>query len=248
MHVTGTMHHQATFILLLAIIMTGASCTKTGDFTADMKYDYYPLAGGHTNYYEVDSVKYNPLYDDGRDTFHWEIKEVLTDSFTTINGQAAYRFERYRRPRGSSNWKPPERGVVMRQNNRIEYQLNNLRLIPFIFPPETGVSWDGAAFIPENDTFDFYSDWENTFLAVDEGYDLEGSTYAETALVEDVDSENLLEYRFSESRYARDVGLIERTQYYLEFVGSVIPNEPWEEKATNGFIMHLRLTKSVPGG
>jgi hypothetical protein len=139
-------------------------------------------------------------------------------------------------------------GMVMRHNDRIEYQMNNLRLIPFVFPPQQGSSWNGAAFVPDNDTFEFYHDWQNTFLTVDESYELNGSHYAETALVEDVDSENLLEYFFSESRYARGVGLIERIQYNLKFVGSVIPNEPWEEKATNGFIVHLRLTSSKPGG
>ncbi len=234
---------KRSYLLILAALWAITSCTRISDFTLDPGYDYYPLDIGHTTVYEVDSVIYSPLLAGGRDTFHWEMKVVITDTFRDAEGRTVHLAEEYRRRKGASFWEGPERTMIVQTAQRIEYQANNIRLIPFVFPPVKGKSWNGAVFVPDNDTFDFYRNWNNVFLAVDEAYDMGANSFEKTAHILESDDENLLEYRYSEARYARDIGLIERIQYNLKFVGSVIPNEPWEEKATNGYIMHQRLIR-----
>ncbi len=220
-----------------------SSCTRMSDFQLDPGYDYYPLDIGHTLLYEVDSVIYSPLFAGGRDTFRWELKRVIADTFRDAEGRTAHLAEEYRRRKGASFWEGPVRTMLLRTPRHIEYQANNIRLIPFVFPPVKGANWDGAAFVPDNDTFAFYRNWNCIFLDVDVPYELGASTFDKTAHILESDEENLLEYFYSEARYARDIGLIERIQFNLKFVGSVIPNEPWEEKATNGYIMHQRLIR-----
>lgn len=231
-------------ILISVLALLGfTSCTRMSDFQLDFAYDYYPLEIGHTTVYEVDSIIYSPLLAGGRDTFYWERKVVIVDTLRDAEGRKSFLAEEYRRRKGNSFWEGPEMTLLIRASGRIEYQANNLRLIPFVFPPMKGKQWDGAVFIPDNDTFNFYRNWNNVFLAVDEPYELGSLSVAKSARVLETDDENLLEYHYSEARYARDIGLIERIQFNLKFVGSVIPNEPWEEKATNGYIMHQRLIR-----
>jgi len=230
-------------IVSLFALWAFTSCTRLSDFQLDRGYDYYPLEIGHTNVYEIDSIIYSPLLAGGRDTFRWEMKVVIADTFRDAEGRTVHLAEEYRRRKGASFWEGPELTMLVRTPQRLEYQANNIRLIPFVFPPVKGAQWDGAAFLPDNDTFAFYRHWNNVFLAVDEAYDLGSNSFAKTAHILESDDENLLEYHYSEARYARDIGLIERIQFNLKFVGSVIPNEPWEEKATNGYIMHQRLIR-----
>ncbi len=233
---------KSTFFILL-ISLALSSCTRISDFTLDPGYDYYPLKSGHTTVYEVDSVIYSPLLAGGKDTVRWELKTVIGDSFRDAEGRSAFFVDHYWRRRGEISWQRPKRGIVLNTGQRIEYQYNNIRLIPFVFPPQKGKSWSGTAFIPDNDTFEFYRNWKNTFLSVDEAFDLDNLHFEKSARVLEADDENLLEYRHSEARFAREVGLIERIQFNLRFVGSVIPNKPWEEKANNGYIMYQRLIR-----
>jgi len=231
-------------LFFLFILFALSSCTRLSDFSLDPGYDYYPLETGHTTVYEVDSVIYSPLLAGGRDTFRWELKTVIGDTFQDAEGRSAFFVDHYWRRKGEKSWQRPKRGIVLNTGQRIEYQYNNIRLIPFVFPPVKGESWEGTAFIPDNDTFAFYRDWKNTFLSVDEALDRDSMYFEQTAHVLEVEEENLLEYRHSEARFARGTGLVERIQFNLRFVGSVIPNLPWEEKANNGFIMHQRLIRS----
>ena len=228
-------------VLLIWLLVAFSACTKRITLNPQMDYNYFPLKQGHTLIYKVDSVKYSPLYTEGRDTFHWEMKEVITDSFTDGSGRKAWYFVQYTRKPGSTYWSSPREGVELIDGTHAERMLNNIRLIPLIFPPQVGAEWNGAAYIPADDTFRYYQNWNTSIKSVNEPYLLDGTKFDSTLLVQEVNDENLLEYRNAQAIYARNVGMIAHIEFNLEYIGSVIPDGSWEEKATNGFIVKTRL-------
>jgi hypothetical protein len=224
--------------ILLLLITLSLSCKKNNkDFNPSFKYNYFPLKVGGSVLYDVDTIKFSPLIPGGKDTFRWEIKETITDKFLDNEGREAYRFERYQRKDSSKPWILPRVGHRLIDGTRAESFENNLRFISLVFPPATGMKWQGNKFINLNDTLKYYRDWLYEYIYVDQPDNINGVSMDSTLLVKEIDDENLLEYRFSESVYGMDIGLVRQTRYNLKFVGSVIPDKPWEEKATHGFIV-----------
>jgi len=74
------------FLLILLL----PACKKN-TIQIDYKYSYFPLEIGHTLIYELDSILYSPLYINGRDTVHWELKEVVESKFIDVEGRDAFR-------------------------------------------------------------------------------------------------------------------------------------------------------------
>ena len=221
-----------------------ASCSKTVPSNLDQKTDYFPLEQGHSVIYDVDTVQYSPLYFTGKDTFYWEVRETIIDSYKDLEGRTVYKFERSQRKPGETTFRPKLIGIRLIDGTRAEQMENNLRFIPLVFPPTEGVTWDGNAFLNTDDSLAYYQDWSYTVLRTDTPATINGLQFDATTRVQEVEQEDLLSYRNSEAVYARGAGLVERTRYNLWFVGSNIPILPWEQKATNGFITHWKV-KSV---
>ncbi len=230
---------------VLWISLALAACKKQ-PYTIDYKYAYFPLETGHTVVYEVDSIIYSPLYVDGRDTFHWLVREVVAGQFTDIEGRTAYRIERYIRQDTSKPWQTGPVWYAVRNQTSAERVEENLRFIRLVFPPKAGETWQGNAYIPSTDTFKFYTGWTYRYDQVDVPATVNGLSFDSTLTIIEVDDENLLERRWSVAQYAKGIGLVYRELYNLSFVGSSIPigNDPWEEKANRGYILRMRI-KSV---
>jgi hypothetical protein len=205
------------------------------------KYSYFPLTPGLRITYEVDSINYNKLFSEGRDTFRFEMQEEILEADTDVAGREIYIVERRERLLGSNTWIRPKRGVRLIDDLRAELFMDNLRFVPMIFPPREGLEWAGNAFIQINDLTEFYEDWQYRIMSVDEPAVINGFTFDSTLTVLEIEDEGLLEYRFSQATYAVGVGLVELERTHLWFVGSNIPNLPWEQRATNGYITRWRV-------
>lgn len=231
------------FSLVLTLVLAGCSKTKTVEI--DPKTDYFPLETGHTVVYDVDSVIYSPLYNTGKDTFYWEIRETITDSYEDLAGRTIYRFERSQRKPGEVSFRSQLIGIRLIDGTRAEQMEDNLRFVPLVFPPAEGTTWDGNSYLTITDSMAFYEDWSYTVLEEGVPANINGLDFSETTTVQEVEQEDLLTYRNSTATYGRGAGLVERVRFNLWFVGSNIPIVPsWEEKATNGFITHWKV-KSV---
>ena len=228
--------------LLFAIAAIFASCKKDKTITIDLKENYFPLEVGKSVVYEVDSILFSPLYQDGKDSVSWLLKETVAEVFKDDEGRDVYRIERFIRKTETDNWQPTKVFFAVKEKNKAERQENNLRFIRMVFPPKVGMSWNGNALI-NTDTAEYYQDWEYEFTAVDEPATINGNSFSETVTILEVDDENLLEKRYSEAQYAMNVGLIYKEQYNLRIVDSNIPPQstPWEDKANRGYIMRMRI-------
>lgn len=230
------------FILAsLALINIYSSCNKHKDLVIDYKHGYFPLKVGSVTVYEVDSIIYNPLFQGGRDTAHWEIREFTESVFTDNAGRDAYRIERHKRRDDSSPWISPEVWYAVADQFKAERVENNIRFIKLVFPPKEGLTWDGNSYIITNDTLKFYEDWNYVINSMDKPETINTLDFDSVITVVEIDDQNLLERRYAESKYAKGAGLVYKEQYNLQFIGTNIPNLPWEEKATNGFILKQKI-------
>lgn len=229
------------FLCFLAAIQIYSSCNKQKDIDIAFKYNYYPLQVGSSIVYRVDSIIYNPLFANGKDTATWEVKETIESAYTDNTGETAYRIERYIRKDSSHSWKSPVIWSATRTKTRAERVENNLRFVKLVFPASEGMSWEGNSYLKVDDSLAFYQDWLYEITSADAAESVNGISFDSVLTVSEVDDENLLERRWSMSKYAAGVGLAYREQYNLQFVGTNIPALPWEEKATHGFIVKLQI-------
>ena len=230
-------------ICLFFLFVLLAGCEKEPNISIDLKEDYYPLEVSKTWIYEVDSLKFSPLFIGGKDSVHWELKEEVASVFKDDAGRDVYRIERYLRKNENDSWKPAKVFFAINENNKAELQENNVKFIKLVFPPKEGKTWNGNALISNNDTLEYFQDWEYEYTEVDVPASINGQSFANTLTVLEVDDENLLEKRYSTAQYARGVGLIYREQYNLRIVDSNIPSPtiPWEEKANRGYILRMKI-------
>ncbi len=226
---------------MLIVVLLAAGCSKTKPIETVYKYNYFPLTPGLKVTYEVDSIIYNKLLSEGRDTFLFEMQEEILAMDTDASGREMYIIERRERLAGATQWIKPRRGIRLIDDARAEFSMDNLRFIPLIFPPRTGVTWSGNAFIQINDLTEFYEDWQYEILSVDTPAVVNGLAFDSTLTVLEIEDEGLLEYRFSQATYATGVGMVQMERTHLWFVGSNIPNLPWEQRATNGYITRWRV-------
>jgi len=231
------------YLSVFVLMLLSGSCKKSTSIQIDYKYAYFPLHIGHTVIYDVDSILYNPLYTNGRDTVHWQLKEVVESQFVDLTGREAYRINRYQREDSTKNWKTGLVWYAVRNQTNVESVEDNLRFIRLIFPPKLGDTWMGNTYLPTGDTLPFYKNWVYTYQDIDVPADINHLHFDSTLTIIEVDDENLLERRWSTATYAKNAGLIYREVYNLSFVGSSIPigSVPWEEKANRGYILRMKI-------
>ena len=134
---------KASFILVFALIGLSA-CNKT--IEPDDKrlgYVYFPLEIGHYVVYEVDEKNYTIL--DSNRVFY-QLKEVVSDTFTNLSGQKQFVLERYRRNNELENWQIDSVWSALRTGSQAIKFENNIPYIKLIFPVERNSSWNGNAY------------------------------------------------------------------------------------------------------
>ncbi len=238
---------QLKFFVFILIIFSIVAC---GGKYEDYKFDnsgknYFPLEVGNTWIYAVDSIIYD---NEGLDvdTSHNIIKEVVTDSFIDGAGHTNYTIVRFQKD--GVNWVETENWyalVTERQAIRIE---ENLRFIRMTFPVQKNVYWDGNSFIDtENvivkvagEPIKMYDNWRYGYVQVDTSLVVNDVQYNSVHTVLECDNENRLNRRFSEAKYAENVGLVYRKMIILDTQNSS-NTEPWEQKAEQGFILEQSL-------
>ena len=218
------MKKNILFLILMVFIF--AACKKK-TATVDMKTDYFPLKVGSWIIYDVDST----YYDDFLMTHHkhhFQLKELIADAFTDLQGNAAFRVERYERDSASQTFQIKNvcsENIVNNQAQRVE---NNLRFVKMVFPPQTTVSWKGNIYIQPDLTSiytKFLGDWDYQYSFVEAPNTFGGNSFSATATVVANDElvPGLQQTTFIET-YARNVGLV---YYHHKFVEKQPSDTTW---------------------
>lgn len=234
------------FVALGLVILLSACTSNTEDSdTSQWGYDYFPLETGRSWTYESDSI----IFTRGGtqiDTLRAVIREEVGDFTLDAQGNRIYKIYRTFRKNDSNTWQRLNTWTAYMDRTRAVRTEENVKLIKLIFPVERGKRFDGNIFVDKNnkillggELMDVYKDWSHIIEEVDMEDTLSGKV-VQLCHIRLVDDESVIDKRQATERYARGIGLLEKSYTIVELDPSRI-NQPWDEKITRGFIHHMRL-------
>ena len=200
--------------LFFALIYVLVSC-KNSTLEPNLQqvgYTYFPVEKGQYKVYKVEesTLKYPNI----KDTVAYLIKESVSDSFASPNGELAYRIIRYRFSDTNKvanyltlNWRTDSVWSVRRGANTAIRTENNVAYLKLIFPIKEGTNWN------VNQFNEWGSSNPETYRVRDynKPFQVEGRRYNNTLKVlQRFDNSCLANDQRSEI-YADGVGLIYKT-------------------------------------
>ena len=240
-------------ILAYFILLVVCSCTDEVHDPIDAGiygYEYYPLEVGTSRTYKIDSIQFDvgagnlPTQDSS--TFY--LREDVVELIEDLEGKDVYRVERYRAESPQGPWSIFDVITQSRTINQAFYTENNVRLINLVFPIRKGVRWKGDAFVKDRlivfiqgESLEMYKGWDFRVLSADSSEILVGQEYQEVATIQQADSDNPIERRYSLEKYAKGIGLVFRERQivdsYCKQLGVLDQclGKEWIEKAGRGF-------------
>jgi hypothetical protein len=194
------------FVIILTVVtaMASFSCDSSGDEKIT-DYDFFPLKTGWYQIYNIEEIRYEL---GEPDTFRYEIKTVVTDSFANSQGAVTYVLHRSKLDTWSAESNARE--LIVSEEN-----------IPYVklkFPATSGRSWDGNAY--NNVVIPSSNQHEDLYKIKEQGNslmlgDLE---FGEFVTVEQEDNQEFIVYFDKRTEiYARHVGLVFREIIQLEY-------------------------------
>lgn len=209
------------------------SCSEDAEeVTYPSAGDYQPLKIGSYYIYDCDSIAYNDFTTPVTiDTFSFQLKEEITDTFTDLSGHLNYRIERYKKFESdtisvdSIPWQVTDIWFVTQNGNNIERVEENIRYVSLMNPVKEGSIWDGNG-------FNFKESWDFQYQDVEESKLGFGKTITVNQILED---QFIIIYKLYEEVYAENVGLISRTRINVESQDLSNPSIPVINRAEKGF-------------
>ncbi|MDH3651675.1 MAG: hypothetical protein OEQ53_18470 [Saprospiraceae bacterium] len=215
-------------------------------------YAYFPLEVGKFRVYEVDSLQFDIGVNDlpTVDSARFYVREEVVEILQAQTGEEVYRIERYRADDLDEPWKIMDVTTESLTTNQAHRTENNLRFINLVFPIEEGVVWDGNQFIPDDivvfvagESVEMFKNWRYEILSEGLSESIGQHTFESVATVQQANDENEIEFRFSQEKYAENVGLVYRERWildsYCKYTGETGPciGLDWRSKSGRGFIM-----------
>lgn len=213
-----------TRYVLVALIVCISSCdTSPIEKTVDIGKDYFPMQKGQFQIYDINEIIYT-LGDP--DTFIYQLKTVVIDSF--LNNESAYTYVIHRSVRedASKPWTYKETWSSRLVNNQAIESEENTDFVKLIFPFEVGVKWNGNAFNNRGEEdYELESEGPKTF---------NDKTFNDCIIIKQRDNQDFivnLDQRYE--TYAKNVGLVyfDKTQLFycsdadLDCIGKQIVDE-----------------------
>ncbi|HEU4716217.1 MAG TPA: hypothetical protein VFU15_00200 [Bacteroidia bacterium] len=236
---------RAFYVVVLITGMASAvfsSCKKDG--TVDTGYSYFPDAIGHYCIYDVDSTVYDDFNNDTV-VYRYEVKEIIESYFTDNQGRQAMRVERYRKnysdtvPYANQPWTISRVWSFVRTSSEAEKQEENQRYIRLTFVPREGKTWNGNA-------YNTLGEMDYKYASVDQPYSLNAMNFDSVATVLQEDETNLITRKFYQERYARNVGMIEKSIIDVHGRTDTLILSPVMGRITGGVVCNFRLVDWGP--
>lgn len=226
------------------------SCDKqvTEPYVLDYGFDYFPLEVGKYRVFYSDSILYDPIANGvERDTVSVWIRETVSDTFFDINQQLHYVIERAQKYEPAEPWEITDIWFAVRDSQKAILSEDNMPFIKLTFPVKKFQSWDGNSLLEpgtiveiRGETIEMFKNWAYEVTDI-VPLDTTGvDDFADVAIVQQADDENLIEKRFAMEKYARGIGLIYRELWILD-TQIIDPLLPWDQKAQKGFILRQQL-------
>lgn len=231
---------------MVIIMVFLSSCTQ--EFISVEKErigkEYFPVEPGMSWIYEYDSTVYDKI---SGNIIH--SSGLLLEEIVEKLDEDRYMLRRSIRKEHDVSWKVTDIWSVRREDERAVKVENNLPFIKLVFPPLLNATWNGNALFKDDITIQVggellqpYLMWQYKIVETNGTFQYNDTVIQEIIKVEQVDQESLIDFRYSEERYAKGIGLVEKFMLILDCqcIG-VSQSIPWEDKAEKGFILRQKL-------
>jgi hypothetical protein len=190
------MKKQNNFIILFLIIIS--SCKPINYVNEDYHSKYFPIGLNQEKEFLVTNINHSSF---GKDTVTYYLKEVISEKFLNLEGDSAYRIERFWKTDSTNNYEIKDIWVANKSLNFAQLVEENIRFTKLIFPFDVDVVWDGNAF--NNQQFQEYR-----IESINIPYNVNGLSFDSSITVIQNYKSNLLEYENSKEIYVIGVGLV----------------------------------------
>ena len=217
-------------ILIQALLLSGIlySCKKKTTATLNLGYDYFPLENGNYIIYRLDSLYYND-FTGSIDTFRFEVKEKVTETYTDAAGQSTARIERYYRKSSSENWEIQDVWTANLNPSSAEKTEENQRFVKISFPAKKNIVWDG-------NRFNALGRQDYKIESAGQALNLASVSFDSTLLVKQKADSNLIRLEVAYEVFAKKIGLVYKKFVYLEDRDSIVDyTKPLRSRVDYGF-------------
>ena len=190
------MKKQNNFIILFLIIIS--SCKPINYIDEDYHSKYFPIELNQEKEFLVTNINHSSF---GKDTVTYYLKEVISEKFSDLEGDSAYRIERFWKTDSMDNYEIKDIWVANKSLNFAQLIEENIRFTKLIFPFDVNVVWDGNAFNNQQSQ-------EYRIESINTPYNVNGLSFDSSITVIQNYKSNLLEYENSKEIYVIGVGLV----------------------------------------
>jgi hypothetical protein len=190
------MKKQNNFIILFLIIIS--SCKPINYVNEDYHSKYFPIELNQEKEFLVTNINHSSF---GKDTVTYYLKEVISEKFLNLEGDSAYRIERFWKTDSIDNYEIKDIWVANKSLNFAQLVEENIRFTKLIFPFDVNVVWDGNAFNNQQSQ-------EYRIESINIPYNVNGLSFDSSITVIQNYKSNLLEYENSKEIYVIGVGLV----------------------------------------
>ncbi len=134
-------------VIAIVCFLAVVSCNKNNtDITSiDNGYSYFPIDSTKQYFYSVDSIAYNKNLK-RIDTFHYQLKTVLSNSFFDNLGVQTWRVSRFAKYSDTLDFVEIQNHFIQFYDNKFLYTENNEVLLKAVFPIKNELVWNGNLF------------------------------------------------------------------------------------------------------
>ena len=190
------MKKQNNFIILFLIII--CSCKPINYIDEDYHSKYFPIELNQEKEFLVTNINHSSF---GKDTVTYYLKEVISEKFLNLEGDSAYRIERFWKTDSMDNYEIKDIWVANKSLNFAQLVEENIRFTKLIFPFDVDVVWDGNAFNNQQSQ-------EYRIESINIPFTINGLSFDSSITVIQNYKSNLLEYENSKEIYVIGVGLV----------------------------------------
>ena len=190
------MKKQNNFIILFLIIIS--SCKPINYIDEDYHSKYFPIELNQEKEFLVTNINHSSF---GKDTVTYYLKEVISEKFLNLEGDSAYRIERFWKTDSMDNYEIKDIWVANKSLNFAQLIEENIRFTKLIFPFDVNVVWDGNAFNNQQSQ-------EYRIESINIPFTANGLSFDSSITVIQNYKSNLLEYENSKEIYVIGVGLV----------------------------------------
>lgn len=245
------MNCRIRLVILVLFPFVLLSCVKNETEKVNLNSDenFFPLKIGQVRVYQVDSI----LFRQGKllDSTVSYVKEEITKLVKDTLGEEFIVLKSYRK-KLTDTWQPLASYTARLYQNKAIRNEGNINIIPLVFPISSQLTWNGLAFLNEDQEFNVagesvqvFQGWESFKINdLPKAEKVGAFNFDQVLTVLQSDEEDIINKRYSLEKYVSGVGLAFRTMIILDCnsnINNCIPSIPWEKRATKGFILKQTL-------